>query len=234
MKTSFKTALRTVLLLFLIGAVLAGCAQTGEERARDLNGATGDLNAQYQRFKNNVDGARYGNNLVGTKGNGMYGTDMTGTNRPNTTGNGMTNNMTGNNTGLNNMTGNNAGLNNTTGNGTANRLAGNDSRRAALIERQLENRNGIGDCEVLVNGDTALIGVKNITGNTANMSALRSSIERKVKQIDSSIRKVMVTDSDDILTRMGRLGTAGNNNGMATNFADEFNDLIERVRRTMM
>lgn len=233
MKTSFKKALRTVLLLCLIGAVLAGCTQTGEERARDLNGATGDLNAQYQRYRNNLDGARYGNNLVGTEGNGMYGTDMTGTNRPNTTGNGMANNMTGNNTGINNMTGNNTGLNNMTGNGIVNRLAGNDSRRATLIERQLENRNGIGDCVVLVNGDTALVGVRNITGNNANLSALRSSIERRVKQIDSSIRNVMVTNSEDILTRMGRLGTTGNYGGMATNFADEFIDLVERVRRMM-
>ncbi len=223
MKTSFKSALRTVLLLCLIGAVIAGCTQMGNEQARDLNGATGDQNAQYQGYGNDLYGNRYGNNLMGTEGNGMYGRNMEGMDRPNTTGNGTANNMAGNNTGLNNMT----------GNGIVNRLAGNDSRRATLIERQLENRNGIGDCVVLVNGDTALVGVRNITGNNANLSALRSSIERRVKQIDSSIRNVMVTNSEDILTRMGRLGTTGNYGGMATNFADEFIDLVERVRRMM-
>lgn len=223
MKTSFKSALRTVLLLCLIGAVIAGCTQMGNEQARDLNGATGDQNAQYQGYGNDLYGNRYGNNLVGTEGNGMYGRNMEGMDRPNTTGNRTANNMAGNNTGLNNMT----------GNGIVNRLAGNDSRRATLIERQLENRNGIGDCVVLVNGDTALVGVRNITGNNANLSALRSSIERRVKQIDSSIRNVMVTNSEDILTRMGRLGTTGNYGGMATNFADEFIDLVERVRRMM-
>lgn len=237
MKSSFKTALCTVLSLCLIGAVLAGCAQTGSEQARDLNGTTGDLNGQYQRYGNNMNNGRYGNNLVGTEGNyttqnGTYGRDMTSY-RLDTMRNGSANNMTGNNTGLNNMTGNNTGLNNMAGNGTANTIGGNDSRRASMIERQLENSNGIGDCVVLVNGDTAVVGLRNTTGNTANMSRLRSSIERRVKQIDSSIRNVMVTDSQDILTRMGRLGTAGNANGMAANFMDEFNDLVERINGTM-
>jgi hypothetical protein len=103
-----------------------------------------------------------------------------------------------------------------------------------MIERQLENTGGIDDCVVLVNGDTALVGLRTRGGYTANLSGLRASIERRVKQIDNSIRNVRVTDSRDILTRMSRLGTTGlNNNGTTGNFMDEFNDLINRIDGTV-
>jgi hypothetical protein len=231
MKTSLKTAFCTVLLLCLVGSVLTGCTQMGDEQARDLNDMNG-MGTQYQGYRNNLVGGRYGNNMTGTDGNntaqnGLYGGNMMGNNRWSIARDGTVSNSPGNTAGLNNRTGNDMFGN------TVDRLGGNNSQRASLIERQLENSGGIGDCVVLVNGDTALVGLRNTTGNAANMTGLRSNIERRVRQIDSSVRNVIVTDSQDVLTRMGRLGTAGNYNGMTANFADEFNDLIDRINGTM-
>ncbi|MGB4649621.1 MAG: hypothetical protein WBH87_10065, partial [Acetivibrionales bacterium] len=84
MKTSFKTALCTVLMLCLIGTMLAGCAQTGQEWARDPNGLNNGMNndTQYQGYGNNLVGGRYGNNLMGmdrnnTGQNGIFGGNTT-------------------------------------------------------------------------------------------------------------------------------------------------------------
>ena len=235
MKTSFKTALCTVLMLCLIGTMLAGCAQTGQEWARDPNGLNNGMNndTQYQGYGNNLVGGRYGNNLMGmdrnnTGQNGIFGGNTTGTNRWSIARDGTISNTPGNTIGSNSTTGN--GM---PGTGIANRIGGNDSRRASLIESQLKKTGGIGDCVVLVNGDTAVVGLRNNGAGSANMSRLRASIEKRVKQIDSSVRKVMVTDSQDMLTRMSRLGTVGDSKGMANNFMDEFDDLINNISRSM-
>lgn len=151
----------------------------------------------------------------------------------NFTGTGTINNTVPNNR-MNNVTntGTRTGTNISTNTGTT----GNDNYRASMIERRLEAIKGINDCSVIVSGDTALIGLKTngTRTGTGNMSGLRTSIERRVKQIDSSIKNVVVTDSPDMLTRMGRLGTVGGNNGMTrgmtTNFMQEFNNMIDSIR----
>ena len=234
MKTSFKTALCTVLMLCLIGTMLAGCAQTGQEWARDPNGLNNGMNndTQYQGYGNNLVGGRYGNNLMGMdRNNTGKMASSAGYNRYEP----LEHSQDGT---ISNTPGNTIGSNSTTGNGMpgtgiANRIGGNDSRMASLIESQLKKTGGIGDCVVLVNGDTAVVGLRNNGAGSANMSRLRASIEKRVKQIDSSVRKVMVTDSQDMLTRMSRLGTVGDSNGMANNFLDEFDDLINNISRSM-
>jgi len=251
MKKSFKAALCTILAVCLVAAVLAGCAQAGEERGQDLNGLNDDMNygTRNQGYnRNNLVGGRYRNNLTGNNmaGNtGNNGNNMAG-NTGNNGRNGMTGtNMTGNRTGMNtgttrNYTGNTNGsiigyngtgrnnngtngFNGTNGNGTSIRNSGVDWQRAKEIERQLENTVGV-DCSVLVNTDTALVGVRNNGTNRTDISRLRTSIERKVKQIDSTIKNVKITDSPDMLTRMGRLGT-----NVTDDFMDEFNKLINSL-----
>jgi len=218
MKKSFKAALGTILAVCLAASVLAGCAQTGQERAQDLDGTNDGMNngAQNQGYnRNDLVGAGYGRNMTGNGYN--YGTGNTNRN--------FTGNPNGNTNG--NMIGfNGYGNGSTTGNTT-----GNDTQRAAKIERQLESMNGVNDCTVLVNGNTALIGLKNIRSNAGNISGLRSSIERRVRQADPSITNVRITNSPDVLSRMGRMGKAGNN-GMTDNFMEEFNKLMNSISGT--
>lgn len=262
MRKSFKTALCTILGVCLIAAVLSGCAQTGNERALGPNGLNNGTNnrlnygTQNQGFnRNNLTGSRYGyNGYTGNTGRNLAGGDgNTGNdpsnflgyngvntiqnnnrfNRMGNTGTGMGNN--GYSSGYNGaLTGNNgysSGYNGMlTGNNGTNAMNGNDKARASMIERQLNNVNGVNNCSVLVSGDTALVGLR--TNNATNISRLRSSIERRIKQMDSSIKNVKVTDSPDILTRMGRLGTTGNYNGMANNFMQEFKNMLNSMNNT--
>jgi YhcN/YlaJ family sporulation lipoprotein len=195
--------------------------------------------AQNQGFdRNNLVGTRYGTtgntgrNLAGGDGNtGNDPSNFLGRNGVNTiennnrfgrmgnTGTGMGNN--GYNTGNNGFSGM------LTGNGRANAMNGNDRARASMIERQLESISGINDCSVIVSGDTALVGLRTNGTGAGNMSGLRAAIESRVKQMDRSIRNVTVTDSPDMLTRMGRLGTTGN--GMTNNFMQEFDNMIRSL-----
>ncbi len=116
--------------------------------------------------------------------------------------------------------------NNTTGVGNNVTMNGNDRSRASAIERQLESVSGIGDCSVIVSGDTALVGLMTNGNNAGNSSQLRTTIERRVMQIDNTIKNVTVTDSPDMLTRMGKLGTG---DGMTTNFMQDFRNMINNI-----
>ena len=242
MRKSFKTALCTILGVCIIAAVLTGCAQAGDQRAMDPNRTNNGLNngAQNQGYnRNSLVGGRYGNtnntgsNLTGGYGNtGNDPTNFLGYNGVNTIKyNNRFGRMGNSGTGLVNN-GNNGNTGMLTGNNTTNTMNGNDRARASMIERQLENVNGINDCSVIVSGDTALVGLKTKGTNTQNMSGLRTSIERRVKQMDNTIKNVRVTDSPDMLTRMGRLGTTGNNNGMTNNFMQEFSNMINSLGNT--
>lgn len=248
MSKSIKTALCAILGACIIAAALAGCAQAGDQRALDPNNA-GNNGLQNQGYtRNGLLGGRYGYNRLtgntantGSKNGNMRNdpSNFLSYNGVKTIENNNRFSRTGN-TGM----GNNARADNLTGSGTANTANGNDTARASKIERQLESIGGVNDCTVLVSGDTALVGLRtNGTGTAGrNISGLKTTIERKVKQIDSSIRNVVVTDSTDMLTRMGRLGTAGNRsgtvnsnittnrNGTMRNFMQEFDDIIRSIR----
>lgn len=252
MRKSFKTALCTMLGVCIIAAVLAGCAQAGDQRALDPNNTGNGLDNGVENqgfYGNNLTGTRYGNNgYTGNTGyNGYTGnTDRNLTGRNSNTRNDPSNYLsyngintinynnrfgrmgnTGTGSGNNNRTNGTTGM--LTGNNGTNTANGNDTARATMIERQLESINGIDDCTVIVSGDTALVGLRTNRVGTGNMSRLRASIEQRVRQMDSSIRNVRVTDSPNMLTRMGRLGTTGNSNGMANNFMQEFNNMINSL-----
>ncbi len=253
MKKSLKTALCTILGICLIATLLAGCAQAGNERALP-NGANNGLTGSNQSLnKSNLVGGRYDYNY-GTNGTNMtdyngyrYNNGYTGYDPSNYLSyngintinyNNRYNRMSNNGTGLgsngaltgNTLTGNNRML---TGNNIGNTMSGNDTYRASMIKRQLDNMSGINNCSVVVSGDTALVGLRTNGNSTTSMSRLRASIERRVKQADSRIKNVTVTDSTDILTRMGRLGTTtGNYNGGTNNFMQEFNTLMNSINTT--
>lgn len=224
MNKSLKTALSTIAGAFLLSTALSGCTQAGDDRniGNGLNnGINGDRQNQTQGLdRNNLVGGRNGN-----------------------TGNNNATTLPGNN-GANNA-GNTAALgdNGNTGmnNGTAN---GPDQRRSADIERQLANMQGVDDVNVIVVGDTALVGLRTRGGNATTGTQLRDRVERKVREADNTIKNVTVSDTPDTWNRMDRLGTNNAMNNNRTNnvgfnnnangngnrtFMDEFNDLINGI-----
>ncbi len=180
----------------------------------------------------------YGTTGYGTTGNRTgygttgYGTTPYGTNAGfgytgyGTTGHGTNTNMGytgyGTNTGTNTRTNmgtnfgttgmNGTGLNTNTGTKNAGTTA--DALKAAALRKDVLATKGVNACEVLVVGDTALVGIK--TNGTVSPSRCKADVNRKVKAADPSIKNCSVSNSTDILTRMRRLttnlsGTTSNN-----------------------
>lgn len=238
MKNSFRTALCIISSFCLAAVVFTGCAQMGEQGAQDYT----QQNMLTQGYgTNNLAGGRYNTGNRNSAGNN-YGTNLGANNRANT---GMNN---GANTGMNN--GANTGMNTRTntrinnganaGNNTnmmGTQMSAADQRKASTIKRQLSNMNGVDEAEVIVKGVNALVGVR--TSGNASTGQLRNDITKRVRQIDSTIKNVTVSDTSDILVRMRSLGTGTRTNtGTTTNngvnntmndVADEFNKLMQRA-----
>ncbi|MGE4284500.1 MAG: YhcN/YlaJ family sporulation lipoprotein [Clostridia bacterium] len=164
-----------------------------------------------------------GGNAPGTDGitnpgiGNNLGTDINRLNQPEDV---RFNNMTNTDT-------DNTGIGNNQGNQT-----GFDKKRADNIRNQLSNSIGTAPTNVIVNGNTALIGYTP-TDTSRDANAMRDTITNRVKQIDSTITNVVVSDSADMMTRINQLsnditdGTRNNiNNGM-NDLNTRFNQLIQ-------
>jgi YhcN/YlaJ family sporulation lipoprotein len=124
---------------------------------------------------------------------------------------------------------NGAGMNiPNTGTGPRTVGTGVDTLRSSALRRQVLATKGVNAAEVIVVGDTALVGIK--TNGTTSSSRCKAAVSKKVKAADTSIRKVKVSDATDILYRMRRLST--NLTGTTSNnFNTEFNNLVGTTGR---
>jgi hypothetical protein len=143
------------------------------------------------------------------------------------------NNNQGGNTspgGINNLggTNNQGGANNQGGtqlNQRVNIPAGFDTQRATNIKKHLSNMSGMQNSNVIVNGTTALVGYK--TANTRNTTP--DTISHSVRQFDTTITKVIATDTPNMMTEINKLASAITNNSQAQGLGDRFNNLVQRV-----
>jgi YhcN/YlaJ family sporulation lipoprotein len=195
MKKSFKAALGVFTVLCLFAALIGGCGQTGQERAPGRYGA-GQDNQATGYGNNNMLGVRYGTTIGNTTG------DMAGT-------------APGGNAGTAPGSDNN--------NVTGTQMTSADRQRASRIKRLLLGMRDVAEADVIVMGDTCLVGIKT-DGNAGNTANVRDSIARRVKQADNTIKNCTVSDSSDTRAQIRRLLSATGNK--TTNFADEFNKLI--------
>lgn len=198
---NLKKALSAFAGICLITTTLSACSQAGTSRAPGQN--TGQSLGTTQRQGLNR------NNLMNatTQYGNMAGTTL--------------GNMTG--TTRNDMAG-------TAPDGANLTQASPDRQKADNIRKQIRNINGVSDANVIVMGNTALVGYKP-SGNAGNTKAVKDNIVNKCKQTDKTITNVTVSESADIMERMNRLGT-NSNGGMDNNFADEFNKLINGLKNT--
>ncbi len=233
MKKNFKTVFSVLGSICLMTGAFYGCAQTS--RAPGPNNGTLTQNMQTQGYgRNNLVNAttqlgqgnmtgmnwRTGNTMNQTTGmtgsNGITGgTGMTG-------GNGMTGGTMNPRTGMTMNQTTNMGAGNITGTMAYNQ------QRAEKIKKHLTNMNGLRNVNVMVMGNTALVGCEP-TGNTTNTTAVRNSIIKKVKQADPAIVNVTVSESADIMDRMNRLGSDMTNNKPMKTITEEFNRMINGI-----
>lgn len=102
-----------------------------------------------------------------------------------------------------------------------------NAQKSASLRKHVLATKGVNAAEVVVVGDTALVGIK--TNGTVSTAQCKAAVTRKVKAADASIRRVKVSDATDIFYRMRRLST--NLTGTTPkDFVTEFNNLVRSGR----
>lgn len=86
----------------------------------------------------------------------------------------------------------------------------NQNTDATQIEQQIKQINGVNQADCVVSGDTAVVGCD----SNMQLGNLRSMVEQKVKQANPKIKKVVVTDMENIISEIKQMkqnGAVGNN-----------------------
>lgn len=97
--------------------------------------------------------------------------------------------------------------------------------KADNIKRQLEAMREVRNVNVVVLGNSALVGF-NTADASVDAAKARDMVINKVKQIDNTITNVMATDSQDMLPGITRLSDDITNNRAADTIGDNFNRMI--------
>lgn len=86
-----------------------------------------------------------------------------------------------------------------------------DREKSEKIKSQLEKMQEIKSPNVIVTGDTAIVGCRPSNEQT-DVSGAKNAVINKVKQTDPSIKNVLVSTSEDVLARIGTIinNLAGN------------------------
>lgn len=100
------------------------------------------------------------------------------------------------------------------------------------LAKDISNIPEVSKASVVVNDDTALVGV-NLRGKTQNTmtNTLRRKIEKMVKDKNNDIKNVSITTDPDIYTRINNISTSINNGNPVGDFTDEIGDLFKRMGR---
>ncbi|MFZ5967096.1 MAG: YhcN/YlaJ family sporulation lipoprotein [Bacillota bacterium] len=79
----------------------------------------------------------------------------------------------------------------------------NNNGRNASLETEVERIDGVVDAVVIVNNNTAYVGVDtDTTNNVLNAKGLQSEIARRVRSVMPAIDRVYVTSDEDRVTRL--------------------------------
>lgn len=228
-------------VLFLAGIVLSSALLVGF--AQSVQNRPGHNNA-----------VRYGGTLQG--GTSISGT-LPGTNPaagfkgkllPGGTGNALTGTGMGTGIGIgtgNAFTGMGIGTGSAfTGTGTGNVLSGTnknatiqgqlmlfDGKKADSIRKQLEAMPDVKSAQVIVRGNTALVGCKP-SKTSIDVNSLAGKVSDKVKSLDKSVTNVCVTDKDSAMNDMTKLSNDIKSSGSNGN-AKTVNDCVSRFNRLL-
>lgn len=106
-----------------------------------------------------------------------------------------------------------------------------DRMKADNIRSKLEAMPGISKVNVIVMGNTAVVGCSRQAGTSSANSAEKMVADR-VKQIDPSITNVYVTESADLGNRISRLYRDMVNNRPMNEIRDDFTKIINSITPT--
>lgn len=111
-------------------------------------------------------------------------------------------------------------------------ITANLKQRSENIKTQLKNMREIDQANVIVIENTALVGYKPSRG-VRDMEATRNMIADKVKAVDTGVAHVVISESTDIMTRIGKLANDIANNRPMNEVNTEAKQIIQKVNPTM-
>lgn len=100
--------------------------------------------------------------------------------------------------------------------------------KADRIKAQLANMNDIRNANVVVVGNTALVGFNTTTADVDPVRA-RDMVISKVKQADNSITNVLTTNAQDVLMSIGRLSDDITHNRPVNSIQNDFNQIVRSI-----
>lgn len=224
MKKNSKPLIYTVVTVLSLSTFMMGC--TNDQASRNLNNRKVGMAPNYQStypnagYVGNPDSPNYNPNrytgYVGDTRNSNYNpnqyTGYIGSNQnpsynPNQYTGYVGNTKTPNYNYQNNMSRKNSGLNNT-------------------IRNKCNQLQGVKDCSVAVNGDTCVVAVD--PNGTLNES-LKNQIESTCKNSNANIKKIVITQDNDVYDQLKRLGQDVQAGQPITDINNEIQNIFNRL-----
>lgn len=104
------------------------------------------------------------------------------------------------------------------------------SERADEIAEEISDLNNINNTSVLINNDTAIVGVDMENDAEGEVTTdLKQQIERIVKNVDDDIDNVNITADPDLFTRISNMAEDIGNGRPVSGFADQFQEILRRI-----
>lgn len=126
---------------------------------------------------------------------------------------------------------NNAGTNNQGLRISQDQIA-DSQKKSDRIRKQLVQMREVDEANVLVVGNTCIVGYKPAR-TLIDTEATKKEIADRVKAMDNSITNCAVSESGDVMSRVGRISQDITNNRNIDNANNEINELISRIIPTV-
>ncbi len=120
--------------------------------------------------------------------------------------------------------------NGTTTNGTNTTTGNADTKRAQDISTKVRAIKGVSRDAVVVNDNTAIVGVTLEKADMKLDDNMRKSIETAVKDVDPNITNVKITNDTTLFGRIETMGKDVMNGKTATDIRTDFNTLVNDIR----
>lgn len=101
-----------------------------------------------------------------------------------------------------------------------------NSAEVNRMENSCENIKGVKDATVVRDGNTAYVGVDKDAATNDNIAALRTECANRIRKVDPSVKKVVVTVDPNKITKLKNMVRDINTGGPARNFMNDLEDLF--------
>ncbi|SHK26794.1 YhcN/YlaJ family sporulation lipoprotein [Paramaledivibacter caminithermalis] len=101
-----------------------------------------------------------------------------------------------------------------------------NSAEVNRMENSCENIRGVTDATVVRDGDTCYVGINKTKGTNENVAALRTECANRIRQIDPSVKKVVVTVDPNKITKLKNMVRDINMGRPARSFLNDLQNLF--------